>query len=241
MPKVRSKSIPSLAMKDEFFSKIMVGLDDESKQSIVNFFKERMGTDYSFYTLSSDDLKPKVITNIIDQITAISKLGSEIDSWSVSYYPAPTPTAKGFSTKELQIERASIGTMIRHVIPFSKDIAYVEASLGKASSEKKILISDSQSLCLPIGICSALNIKFKNCATDTIIYNPRGGRPQLIKKTVSKRHVLVLDAHPNSEMLAENVLEKGKEMTGIDFSKMMGKGSSSSTTPENGPVPYPDE
>lgn len=156
----------------------------------------------------SEEEKPECITSIIDQIKGLFNVGTEVESWTVSYYPPPqvNPLKKGcYTPTELRIPAGSKGLGSRFVLMIgSRDIINLSLAVGKTDAETAYMILSGDCVHLKITICPVMDIYFNNTSAEKLA--PRKGfRETVVRKNIQNRHVFVFDANVDSSAVMDKV------------------------------------
>lgn len=178
----------SLNLKDMVDKKnLSINLDD---------IKDIIGTDKRVWT--QEEITSDFLTTTIEQIRGLFNVGTEVQKWTVSYYPPPVhnPEKKGtYSPFETRVPAGGKGLGARFVIIVgSRDIANLSLSVGGTDAESAYLVMPGDCLNIKLAVCPVLDIYFNNTNNEKLAAR-KGFRETVIKKNIKDRHVLVFDAH----------------------------------------------
>jgi hypothetical protein len=204
---------------------------------VVAFFGEYY-TDINNVFIANGDLKPRVVSSIIDQITLFAHLGEEVSGWSVHYF-APAKIEKNeYEPSRIAIERPPLGVIQRWIVSSHDEVALLIMKKGGSEATKKIFLKASKAylLCFEIGM--AVEIVVRNVKKESIVLNPRGGVPRPVEKKPAKRCFLVFDAHPDIKVAGKTFSEDLKSKIGVDLGQFINESSNASGS--NDPIPFPE-
>jgi hypothetical protein len=156
--------------------------------------------------------KPQVLLGIIRQIAGLFNVGTEVDGWTVAYFPPP-PASKGGKTAsvEITIPPAPMGVAARYILCMGTKEVIRMATVQK-NAEGKLMISQNQAINFPIGLCSQCTFSFNN--EKFAAMDPRPGfRQTRISKEPSSRHFLVLDGYVSVGTLVSKIKKEAKGAT----------------------------
>ena len=192
--------------------------------------------------------KPDLIEGTIAQIKALFDVGSEVAGWSVKYYGPPKFNDRKAVHSELVIPAVASGLAGRFIIVVgSREVPTLQVAVGSSGAENHYMMLSGDCMFLKITICPVLNIVFSNSHSEKLPAR-KGFRETIIKKTLSDRHIFVVDAHVNITTLADKVKKEfinisGEKKTSDDVNLVasMANGTSvSSETKETSEVSEKD-
>jgi hypothetical protein len=156
--------------------------------------------------------KPPAFLSIIRQIKGLFNVGTEVDGWTIAYFPPPSASKGGKSgSQEITIPAAPMGVAARYILCMgTKEVIHM-ATVQK-NAEGKLLICQNQAINFPIGLCSQCTFSFNNEKSATM--DPRPGfRQTRISKDPSSRHFLVLDGYVSVGTLVSKIKKEAKSAT----------------------------
>ena len=156
--------------------------------------------------------KPSVLLGIIRQIKGLFNVGTEVDGWTVAYFP-PSSASKNSKSgnSEITIPAAPMGVAARYILCMgTKEVIHM-ATVQK-NAEGKLLICQNQAINFPIGLCSQCTFSFNNDKFATMDSRP-GFRQMRITKDPSLRHFLVLDGYVSVGTLVSKIKKEAKSVT----------------------------
>jgi hypothetical protein len=149
--------------------------------------------------------KPDLLEGTIAQIKALFDVGSEVAGWSVQYYAPPKINDRKATHSNLVIPAVANGLAGRFIIVVgSREVPTLQVAVGSSGAENHYMLLSGDCMFLKITICPVLNIVFSNSHSEKLPAR-KGFRETIIKKTLSDRHIFVVDAHVNMTTLADKV------------------------------------
>ena len=179
-------------------------------------------------TWGKEDHKPEIVQTAIDQIKALFNVGTEVKSWTASYYPAES----NVKNEEVNIQPGEKGLGGRFIIVIgSREIANLALSMGSTEAENPMMMLSGDCLHLKITICPVLNVIFKNIPAEKMAAR-KGFREMVIRKNWNTRHILVIESHVEMSDVVSHVSKKllGKGKTDSSSSEVDAVAEAASTT-----------
>jgi len=168
----------------------------------MNFVRRKIDVDYTLLSKLSDktiswdkeDAKPEMITTLISDAKNLFQLQEDVTTCKATLIP---PTSDQFN-----IEKTMLKTGYRIVLVVGTNESF---KLTASSATKTLMLSDGEAFGIPFCYASGINIEYDNSSIKTEFR--KGFRQKIVRKNVSKRHILILDYNINSEKVVKIINE----------------------------------